>query len=218
MSTSATLPPRGQDHDRQGWVDGGANHGDNNHAPPSSSESRTEAQETVVTANEDDMDITLDGLPDQAEVNALTQHAENRSSGTSAAAADGSQERPTEQGHNIVRVTSNGSSIDSSGDVPLPMVTMHDDDDSPPASRPRSPSHLHNDRGEDDSSEDEDHEPEWEELHEDTSAPRESELREIEVFGETSALDRKLSTKNIDLNRADWNRRRSLGEEDFHGA
>ncbi|KAK3079264.1 hypothetical protein LTS18_005307, partial [Coniosporium uncinatum] len=87
-------------------------------------------------------------------------------------------------------INSRGESIHSRGDSPEllrvpPPTRLHESS----SSRPQSPHPDLSDERED-SSEEDDPGPAWREIHEDTSTPSETELREMEAMGQqTSALD-----------------------------
>ncbi len=105
----------------------------------------------------------------------------------------------------IVRVMSNGESVDTSYDdeapMPLPPLLLQADNftqagsnpDSPPVDNPVPDEE---DGDEESSSEDEDTGMPWTEPVEDHSSPSETELGEIVAAGEHSALDRKYLTSH----------------------
>lgn len=105
---------------------------------------------------------------------------------------------PPPEGANLVRVLSNGSSIDSAASIAIvppvrfggaaPRRSINVPPPPPPPESPPDPEGGHDEDLQDEEEED----PWWAELAEDTSAPDEEELKEIEQAGpEISALDRK---------------------------
>lgn len=182
MSMSITLP-QGQNHDRE-----------------DSDMEGTEETDQVTQPNSphppaDAMDTTSDTLHAQARLEAAAIMAEL--AGTAPAPPpppvsntfdfDAPNTHPpvTIIGANLVRVTSNGSTIDSAGE-PL-------DDYQPPRppidSNEPGPSTYDDGAESDSSSEEEDTGYRWYPLEEDTSSPDEAEFKEIESKEDYSALD-----------------------------
>lgn len=114
---------------------------------------------------------------------------------------------PRRGSENLVRVTSNGSSIDSGAgmDIVPPVRSGGTGPQSiinVPPPPPPPPDSIQDPEGEhDDELQDDEEDPWWADLKEDTSVPNEEELKEIEQGSpEISALDRK-RMRNRRLNR-----------------
>ncbi|KAJ9642868.1 hypothetical protein H2199_004389 [Coniosporium tulheliwenetii] len=182
MSMSITLP-QGQNHDRE-----------------DSDMEGTEDADQVTQPNSphppaDAMDTTSDTLHAQARLEAATIMAELAGtapvpppppvSNTFDFDAPNTHPPVTIIGANLVRVTSNGSTIDSTGEAL--------DDYQPPRppidSNEPGPSTYDDGAESDSSSEEEDTGYRWYPLEEDTSSPDEAELKEIESREDYSALD-----------------------------
>jgi len=199
MSTSTTLPPQGQNHDRDDAMMGsmaelptGPTSGATDQAVPPHDNPWTSS--TATSTHEDAMDTNPDETPHARPPSIIPPPT--MSSPTAARPATPipnvqATEHAPYIDETLVRLNSRGESVDSRGDSPEllrvpPPARLHGSS----SSRPQSPRPDLSDERED-SSEEDDSGPAWHEIHEDTSVPNETELREMKAMGQqASALNR----------------------------
>ena len=182
MSTSTTLPPLGQNHDREAQMDdveGNANSRNRQQPPQVAGQAANGAAVT-----EDVMDTTPDGTAPV--LNDGINHTPSVAAGTQQTESS----NPAEAA--IIPADSNGGITEAGGDLPIPPPTAPNTALLPVPGSPQAippPGDAGNES--DSSSDSEDDEPRrrWHEIREDTSAPDENELKEIERRSEVSALD-----------------------------
>ncbi|KAF2488680.1 hypothetical protein BU16DRAFT_623407 [Lophium mytilinum] len=208
MNASTTLPPTdGQNHDRDipMEVDGDAlPNGTAGEGTQPGAPIPTNGVAEAVTADDDAMDTTPDGTQEEQLPNGSADASGAVESLAAAPIQNGvDQDAPTSPdrhstpptvNENLVRLNSNGSSVASAVDPPPPPEgTVAPVEPPPPIADPNAeqppPPPAEPPADVTDSSDEDDGAQPWHPIIEDTSAPDEGELKEIEEGTEVSALD-----------------------------
>lgn len=178
----------------------------NGHIENEITHSGTPAPDIAVEPSGEDADA-MDTTPDSTQVEALpngtlgtpasTPTPTPNESGQDVPAAQNRESSPPVANENLVRLDSNGSPVNTTSDPPQPPPVGEPPAEAPAPAVPASPAAeqppapTEPPRSDSGSSDDDDSGHPWNPIQEDTSAPDERELKEIEEAGETSALDRK---------------------------
>ena len=166
----------------------------------------TPVPDIAVEPSGEDADA-MDTTPDSTQVEVLpngtletpasTPTPAPNESGQDVPAARNRESSPPVASENLVRLDSNGSPVNTMTDPPQPPPVGEPPVETPAPAVPASPAAeqppapAEPPRSDSDSSDDDDSGHAWNPIQEDTSAPDERELKEIEEAGEISALDRK---------------------------
>lgn len=176
----------------------------NGHIENEITHSGTPAPDIAVEPSGEDADA-MDTTPDSTQVEALpngtletpasTPTPAPNESGQDVPAAQNRESSPPVANENLVRLDSNGSPVNTTSDPPQPPPVGEPPAEAPAPAVPASPAAeqppapTEPPRSDSGSSDDDDSGHPWNPIQEDTSAPDEPELKEIEEAGETSALD-----------------------------
>ncbi|KAF2095200.1 DS-domain-containing protein [Rhizodiscina lignyota] len=185
MSMSLTLPPQGQNHDRDDGrmevMDADTNEVNITEVVEDSSGNTAGSHSPSDSDSDDAMDTTPDGVIQPAEATGPPADV------IPPPPPDVLRELSTATTGNAA-TTNASSSPQTNGGIPPPPLRDHSR--SPTSSRAPSPPPEHNDSNQNrESSDDDDSAPSWHPIHEDTSIPDEREMKEIEEQTEHSAHD-----------------------------